>query len=304
MDILVSIIIPCTRPEIVKNTIESVLKQREIVDKKVNIELIVVGNNLDQLNKQFPIKIVDPNGNKYSPGRARNLGAAVANGKFLIFVDDDCEVAEDWLKHNILMLSQEDVGAVGGKVISKNNKYFARCVDFSNFYLCQVSQKTERALCAATLGVKKDLFNKINGFDEKMFVAEDIDFCYRIMKKGCKVIYNPDVVVYHNHGRENFSSLIKYLYYGGRKSGLINQHRYTDLHGKADFFLKVKYPPLFFYLIIPFAVFSTFIVYKTDFNDNKNLVFYLPFVFLANVAYFYGIFVWLMKDGNHAYSSD
>ena len=299
---LISIIIPCTRPRIVKNTIESILRQKNEIN--VDLEFIVVGNDVTDLESQFSIKTISNIGVKLTPGKARNLGAKISNGKFLLFIDDDCEAGEGWLKNNLLTLAAEEVGAASGKIVSKSKKYFARCVDFSNFDLCQSSRKSEQGLAAATLGIRKEVFLKASGFDENLLIGEDIDLCYKIMKIGYKTLYDPSIIVYHNHGREDFYSIIKYLYKGGRKGGLINQNRYPDLQGKAKFLLKVSHPVIFFYLIVPFAIYSTCITYRLNFKDNRDIRSYLPFIFLVKVAYFFGIFVWLVKDRKNAIISN
>lgn len=231
---LISVIIPCTRLSVVKNTIKSILRQRNGVNAE--LELIVVGRDVSSLESQFSIRAINYKGVKLTPGRARNLGANIANGKFLIFIDDDCEAGEEWLKNNLSILSAEEIGVVSGRIISKSKRYFARCTDFSSFDRLQSSQKSEQGLAAATFGIRKEVFLKAGGFDEGLLAGEDLDLCYKIVKMGYKTLYDPSISVYHNHGRENLYSLIKYLYMGGRHSGLIIQNRYPDLHRKAKFY--------------------------------------------------------------------
>ena len=46
--------------------------------------------------------------------------------------------------------------------------------------------------------VKKDVFEEIQGFDEKLVVAfNDVDLCLRIRELGKKIVYNPYAELYH-----------------------------------------------------------------------------------------------------------
>jgi len=55
-------------------------------------------------------------------------------------------------------------------------------------------------LTAACLFIKKQVFEKIGGFDESFFAyLEDVDLFLRLKKKGFRFALNPNVFVIHNH---------------------------------------------------------------------------------------------------------
>jgi GT2 family glycosyltransferase len=56
---------------------------------------------------------------------------------------------------------------------------------------------------------KKNVFTTAGGFDESFPKAnnEDTELSYRLAAAGCKMVFNPDAVVYHTHP----STLAKYL---------------------------------------------------------------------------------------------
>lgn len=53
-------------------------------------------------------------------------------------------------------------------------------------------------LSGCALIVRKEVIEKIGGFDENFFTyAEDLDYCLRARKSGWKLLYVPQAVVYH-----------------------------------------------------------------------------------------------------------
>ena len=53
----------------------------------------------------------------------------------------------------------------------------------------------------ACLGIRRSAFEALGGFDERYrFYFEDVDFCVRLWRAGWKVVYDPTVVVRHEHG--------------------------------------------------------------------------------------------------------
>ena len=54
------------------------------------------------------------------------------------------------------------------------------------------------AVTAACMMVKRSVYEEANGFDEQFSVAyNDVDFCLRVGKMGLRVVYVPDVELYH-----------------------------------------------------------------------------------------------------------
>ena len=64
--------------------------------------------------------------------------------------------------------------------------------------------------------VRKDLFTKLDGFDEYFFMyIEDMEFCYRVKKLGYAVYYYPKTKVIHlGYGSSNRSFAIIQIYKG------------------------------------------------------------------------------------------
>jgi cellulose synthase/poly-beta-1,6-N-acetylglucosamine synthase-like glycosyltransferase len=222
----VSVIIPFSKPETVGNAIRSVLDQDY---PEEFLEIIVVGKGSEELLDKWPQVIAVDEGPIKQPGRARNLGAVKASGEILLFLDDDCEVQENWIQENLAELENDEVGAVSGKVVGKSNAFFARCVDFTNFGVCQTSKRREGRLWTATFGMRKNILETVGGFNEDIRVQEDIDICFRLNRLDYKTIYQPKIKVSHNHNRTTVNSFLKYQFDSGRIAGLDIEGQYPDL---------------------------------------------------------------------------
>ena len=270
---VVSVIIPAARPKLAEKAKASVLRQKV---SGVVAEVVMV--------KALGM----------TPGKARNLGARRARGEWLIFLDDDCQARPGWLRENLRFLTGEETGAVGGMVEGKSGKYFARCVDYANFTFAQTSRRREMPICAASLGVKRTVFEAVGGFREDTWVGEDTDFCFRLQEKGGKTIYEPRIKVWHEHGRETMRDLLAYQFRNGRLKGLTIEMRYPA--GVWFRFLKmVAHPGVYWLLILPFAVTATLAAGIVGTKDRPWLAVYLPGVFLGKLACQLGIYTWLIK---------
>lgn len=287
----VSIIIPYTRIDLIE-TILSKLTQQTYPAKLT--EIIVVGEHSNQLTRKWPITTVETTTRLY-PGAARNIGAQVAIGAYLLFLDDDCEPAFDWIEQNVLELQRPEVGAVGGQITGKSKAFFARCVDFSSFAFCQVNKRMEIQVCSASMGVKHEAYTKVQGFNETLRTCEDIDLCYRLTKLGYQTIYQPAIKVLHNHGRNNFTVLMRYSYFFGRVSGLYIKLLHPGMTKRNQILTSLHHPLLYALMLFPISLGITLIIIKTNFREYPWILLYAPFIFLSKLVFHAGVLLWIIR---------
>jgi GT2 family glycosyltransferase len=257
-------------------------------------EIIVVGSNSGSLRGRWPIKAVETLP-VYYPGQARNLGAATATKDYLLFIDDDCEPAPDWIEQNLRELERPNTGAVGGQIAGKSKAFFAQCVDFSSFAFYQGNKRLETPVCSASMGVTRQAFERVKGFSEELRSGEDIDFCYRLAKLGFTTVYQPSVKVRHNHGRTHFATLMRYSYFYGRVKGLYVKRRHREMSRRNRLLSRFQHPVLYLLAILPVSVGITSTIVRKNVREYPRVLLYAPFIFLAKVAYHAGIWRWLLK---------
>lgn len=153
----------------------------------------------------------------YGPAFARNKGVRIAKGKYIGFLDNDTEVEKKWAEVAISEFeNNKKIGIIQSKLIlsKERNK-----LDYAGEYLGQNGFLVQRAkggevdcgqydqkveiLAAKSAGmfIKKEVFDKIGGFDSDYFIyVEETDLGWRTWLAGYKVIFIPESIVYHEFG--------------------------------------------------------------------------------------------------------
>lgn len=144
--------------------------------------------------------------------RARNTGFQELIERnpeleFVHFIDADCELNGNWLGHavNELKLSKE-VAIVCGRL---HEKYKLR-----NIYtrLCDIDWYIEPGnilACGGIFTVKRDVFSKMNGFDETLIAGADPELCQRVCEANYKIVCLPSDMGTHDSNMEHFSEYWK-----------------------------------------------------------------------------------------------
>jgi GT2 family glycosyltransferase/tetratricopeptide (TPR) repeat protein len=175
---------------------------------------------LRDLSGQAGVTIV-PMDEPFNWSRACNLGAAKANAPVLLFANDDIEMlAEGWDDALAVALDRPGVGAVGARLLYPDlSVQHAGIVFGMNEGAPEhegrgspfddpgpdarlVSRRAVAAVTGAFLGVRRDQYDAVGGFDEaRLFVGHnDIDFCLRLRGRGLTVIYEPAIEALHHEG--------------------------------------------------------------------------------------------------------
>jgi len=177
---------------LLKQTIQSVVQQ-----SYEDWEIIIVDDGSDELEWK---KIVDYSSEKVrvlqrkdglkGPSRCRNLGASVAAGKYLLFLDSDDLLAEFCLAQRVSQMQGNDTA---GMCIFLMKEFHTSPGDSSNIYNTVVPEHRWSAAFLANCNPwnvtcplwTKSFFQKIGGFNERLFFMEDPEIHLRaINQKG------------------------------------------------------------------------------------------------------------------------
>ena len=288
----VSVIIPAGRGERVQQHLESIHAQKY---PRENFEIIIVSPC--QFEPRFDARIVKTE-QLFYPGKMRNIGARFASNDYLLFLDDDCDPEPDWIKCNVSLLRNKEIGAVSGMISSAGNSLAHRFYDFTNFGLCQTNTPCSRILCSATFGIRKDVFQAVGGFDESLRTVEDNDICLRINQKGYKTFYDPSIKVVHHHDRTSFLKVLQYMYSGGYYANLILAKRYPGFSFTSKLFRKIQHPFFYLLFIVPVATLNTLVCLKHNFKEHPKIIFFTPLILLAKLAYHIGVLSALIRKND------
>ena len=179
-----------------------------------NFEIIVVDNNstdgsIELVTKNYPsIILLKLNSNK-GFAEPNNIGAKIANGKYLLFLNNDTIVTPNFISEMVQVIENDKKIAICQSLLLKPDE----SVDSSGDFIDQLgvvynsTKKTDEireisSARGASMLIRKDVFDILEGFDEKFYVSfEDVDLGWRTWMIGYKVILTPKSVVYHVGGQ-------------------------------------------------------------------------------------------------------
>ncbi len=152
-----------------------------------------------------------------------NHAAKHAEGKYILFLNNDTQVQENWLQPLVRLIeSDERIGMVGSKLIYPDG-YLQEAGgilwkdgsawNYGNRKNPEDPEynyvKEADYISGAAVMIKRSLWHKIGGFDERFVPAycEDSDLAFAVRAQGYKVLYQPLSVVVHFEGVSNGTDL-------------------------------------------------------------------------------------------------
>ena len=218
---LVSILIP-NRDQ--KETLEKCLNSIWEKSTYNNYEILIVENNSSspeifnyyrEIEKRPGVQILTwKEGFNYSA--INNFGEKSAAGDYLLFLNNDVEVINPrWIEELLGNCQRKEVGIVGAKLYYPDDTIqhagtvigiggiaghaFLNMPRSRTGYLHKASLQMDlSAVTAACMMMKRQVFEQLGGFEERLSVAfNDVDLCLRTVQAGYLVVYNPEVELYH-----------------------------------------------------------------------------------------------------------
>lgn len=180
------------------------------------LEVIVVESSADGaadiIASEFPWVTVLRQPARLSAGAARNRGASLAKGEYVIFIDQDCIAPGDWIERIVAHLQRPGVDAVGGSVgIANPANLSGAAVYFLEFMRHFPRRGVLEAdvffLLGCNAGYRAEVLRSVVYPDRTL--AEDVIFTERVRQAGYGVFYDPGLVVLH-HNRTGWGEFFRY----------------------------------------------------------------------------------------------
>ena len=208
--------------EYTKKTINSILANTE-----QPYEIVLVDNGssdgtvayLRHLTKKFNhIKLIEnPHNRGFAAGN--NQGAALAQGEYLLFLNNDVLVSADWLTSLVRGLERDpQIGLIGPMTNSISGRQrFAEInyQDDEGFYEFAQYVRTvnqgkftpPRRIAGFAMLTRKSIFEQLGGFDESFGTGnfEDDDLCLRVRAAGYAIMVDESTFIHH-YGSQTFKS--------------------------------------------------------------------------------------------------
>jgi len=178
-----------------------------------NFEIILVDNNstdgtVEFVTKNYPSLIIIKLDSNKGFAEPNNIAAKISNGKYLLFLNNDTVVTPNFISEMVKVMETDKKIAICQSLLLKPDGSVDSSGDFIDHLGVVYNSKTEideirevSSARGASMLVRSDIFEKLDGFDQKFFVTfEDVDLCWRSWILGYRVLIIPTSIVYHEGG--------------------------------------------------------------------------------------------------------
>lgn len=212
MTVEISVVIPALNEEkYIGTTLEGLRKQTF-----TNFETIVVdGGSTDRTREiaERHARVIVLR--KRGTGRARNLGAASAKGRILLFLDADTLPSRKLLDTYSSIMKDTDVVAATGPIfpLEKAGWKYMRGYRLVSIYFVKLSMKLHRPVfMGSNFAVRKSAFDRVNGFRDNMISYEDWELSNRLKRQG-RMVYSMDATVQTSIRRVRKWGMARYFWF-------------------------------------------------------------------------------------------
>jgi len=220
-------------------SVSSTLEIKDIVSKIVVVDNgSTDGSQLGLSCGTMPVALIQI-GNNIGFAAACNMGAALGESELILFLNPDTKIYDGSLKIPSKYISDNcTCGIVGIQMVDELNQisrtcsrfpsthyFFNHCIGLDKLFPKWFYGTTMREwdhsytrnvdqVIGAFFLVRRPLYEKLGGFDERFFVYyEEVDFCLRAKKLGYSSVYIADAKAYHRGGGSTSKVLGKRLAY-------------------------------------------------------------------------------------------
>jgi glycosyltransferase involved in cell wall biosynthesis len=185
-----------------------------------NYEAIIFSDE-DTKPADFPENVRVVSTGDIGPAEKRDLSLEYATGDILAFLDDDAYPSKDWLINAVKHFHDDGIAAVCGPAVTpKTDSVLQRASGAvyesrlgSGSLIFRYTPRRPRETDdypTVNLLVRTDIFSKVGGFDSSFWPGEDTKLCMDMINLDKKIIYDPDILVWH-HRRKLFIPHLKQI---------------------------------------------------------------------------------------------
>ena len=200
----ISVVVPTLGRASLRGCVESLLS---CTPRAAEVLLVTQGdenatNELADEFNQTAVRIVPCPGRGVA--RGRNLGLAAAAHELVLITDDDCTVAPDWIGTAAALAAAHPGAIVTGRVLPVGDPDLVPSFKDDPEPHDFTGEVHGGALFPNNMVCERSAVIAAGGFDERFGpdeAAEDNDFCYRWLRSGGRLRYEPSLVVHHHDWR-------------------------------------------------------------------------------------------------------
>jgi len=244
---LVTVIVPCYQSErTIRQCLTAIINQQT----SVKFDVIVVDSSSDQtaqiVENEFPsVRLIHLKQRTFA-GAARNIGIRATRATFCLMIDSDCIAEPDLIERAVARHGEAEYAAVGGSLANGTpdsvSGSIGYLIEFKEF-MPTTPLRLEKGVPTANIMYRREMLERFGGFDDDMWLAEDILLNWKMTQAGERILFDPAIRVTHLN-RTGWRQVLWYQIDLGRLSAEARQR------GGLPGGILLKYPPLI--LLMPF----------------------------------------------------
>ena len=222
-----------------ERTVERCLRAALAQSVRLREVIVVDGNSTDRTaemvesaargDSRVTLVREDADAAHRGPAAARNLGAWLASGDLLLFLNADVTVGPDYVQQLLTQMEAEGLDAAAGLRWNERVPLIAGLMNVHyalNYNAAPATLSQPAFLSGDALLVRRSAFEAVGGYDVTMPAGEDADLGYRMRAAGLRMAYRPDAVVWHDgrHYRSVTGWVRQMAWYGRGAAALAQAH--------------------------------------------------------------------------------
>ncbi|MFH1008413.1 MAG: glycosyltransferase family 2 protein [Candidatus Latescibacterota bacterium] len=216
---------------------------------------------------------------------ALNIGIIRAQGEVIFLVIAHSVLEPDYMSKSVETLEATGADCVGGTIETVGHSFMGRAIALAVSHPFGVgnsrfrfSRKAQYVDTVAFGAYRREVFERIGGFDEELDTNEDYEFNYRLRESGGKIFLNPEIRPRYYSRNTLFGLMKQYFRYGLKKITVVRKH-------PKAFQFRYRIPPIFILALLITGILGFF---RPTFHYlfAAILVGYLVTVFVASLRLF------------------
>ena len=169
-----------------------------------------------------------PNPQAGSIASLRNIGAEQSESDLLAFIDSDCVPHPDWLRNTIGVMNEYDVQVAGADhiIVDEPSRFERLWFDIRKHR----GTSENIFIPSGNFIIDRKVFLEIGGFDADFISGEDADICYRLIRKGYRIVSSDSIKVVHLNEPKTLAEFFrKEIWHGKGMFRIFSRHMGMDV---------------------------------------------------------------------------
>lgn len=224
----------CTynRGSLINNTLKSIFENQSTKPSEV---IVVNGGGTNNCkntltywkNKYNYLKVIETK--NINLATSRNIGLSQCKGDIILQTDDDAVLFPNWIEKMIAAhVEFPKAGVIGGDVIDASDGSLLFQIADATTFPHYKEIKEVRNVPGVNSSYKKEVIEQIGDYDITLNRGEDVDYNWRVINANWKVVYIPEIKVYHHH-RSSWKKLFHQHYMYGKSYYLVRE-KWPDMY--------------------------------------------------------------------------